>query len=104
MVTITREEQLPIVKIIIAAALTRTISFPDEFFGEAIDLRITNLDAAASSTYQMDGESQPVITLAPNSFVTFGATRVRLLTIVAAAGGNCQVEATVRTIPSIREP
>jgi len=101
MVTITREEQLPIVKVVVAAAATRTISFPDEFFGEAIDLRLTNLDAAANATYQMDGESQPVITLAPNSFVTFGSTRVRLLTIVAAPGGVFQVEATVRTIPNI---
>jgi len=101
MVTITREEQLPIVKVVVAAGLTRTISFPDEFFGEAIDLRLTNLDAAAAGTYQMNGESQPVITLAGGSFVTFGSTRIRLLTIVAAVGGAFQVEATVRTIPNI---
>jgi len=104
MVTITREEQLPIVKVVILAAQTRTISFPDEFFGEAIDLRLTNLDPAATASYQMDGESQPIILLAGNSFVTFGSTRVRLLTIVAAPGGVFQVEATVRTLPNIKEP
>jgi len=49
----------------------------------------------------MDGESQPVIVLGAGSFVTFGSTRVRLLTIVAAVGGAFQVEATVRTIPQI---
>lgn len=98
---ITREEQLPIVKVIVLAGQTRTISFPDEFFGEAIDLRLTNLDAAATGTYQMNGESQPAIVLGAGAFVTFGSTRVRLLTIVAAVGGAFQVEATVRTIPNI---
>jgi len=104
MVTITREEQLPIVKVIVLAAATRTISFPDEFFGEAIDMRLTNLDAAAVATYQMDGDSQPIITLAANSFVTFGSTRIRLITLVAGAGGALQMEATVRTIPNIINP
>jgi len=104
MVTITREEQLLIVKRIVVAGATVTISFPDEFFGEAIDMRITNLDAANVASYQMDGDSQPIIILAANSFVTFGSTRIRLLRIVAGAAGNVQIEATVRTIPQIKEP
>jgi len=104
MVVITREEQLPIVKVIVAAGQTRTISFPDEFFGEAIDLRLTNLDGAANASYQMDGESQPIIVLGAGNFVTFGATRIRLLRMIAAVGGAMQAEATVRTIPRIREP
>jgi len=104
MVTITREEQLPIIKVVVAAAATRTISFPDEFFGEAIDLRLSNIDAAANATYQMNGETQPIIILGAGNFVTFGSTRIRLLTVVAAAGGVLQIEATIRTIPKIREP
>jgi len=104
LVTITREEQLPIVKVIVAAGTTRTISFPDEFFGEAIDMRLTNLDGAANATYQMNGQTQPTIILSPNSFVTFGSTRIRLLTMVAGAGGAFQMEATVRTIPKILNP
>jgi len=104
MVTITREEQLPIVKVIVLAGVTRTISFPDEFFGEAIDMRLTNLDAANVATYQMDGDSQPIIVLSANSFVTFGSTRIRLIRIVAGAAGSMQMEATVRTIPKIIDP
>jgi len=104
MVTITREEQLPIVKVIVAAGATRTISFPDEFFGEAIDLRLSNLDGAATASYQMNGESQPTVVLGAGNFVTFGSTRIRLLTLIAAPGGALQAEATIRTIPKIREP
>jgi len=104
MVTITREEQLPIIKIIVAAGLTRTVSFPDEFFGEAIDLRLTNLDGAANASYQMDGQTQPTIVLGAGQFVTFGSTRVKLITLNAAVGGAMQMEATVRTIPQIIEP
>jgi len=104
MVVITREEQLPIVKIVVAAGLSRTISFPDEFFGEAIDLRLTNLDGAANASYQMDGESQPTIILGAGQFVTFGSTRIKLLTLNAAVGGALQMEATVRTIPQIIDP
>jgi len=101
MVVITREEQLPIVKVIVAAGQTRTVSFPDEFFGEAIDLRLTNLDGAANASYQMDGESQPTVILGAGTFVTFGGTRVRLIRLNAAVGGALQMEATVRTIPNI---
>jgi len=98
---LTREEQLPIVKVVVAAGQTRTVSFPDEFFGECIDLRLTNLDGAANASYRMDGESQPTIVLAAGAFVTFGSTRIRLLTLIAAVGGALQMEATVRTIPRI---
>jgi len=99
--TITREEQLPIVKVIVLAGQSRTVSFPDEFFGECIDLRLTNLDGAAVASYQMNGESQPTIVLDAGAFVTFGSTRIRLLTLNAAVGGAMQMEATVRTIPNI---
>jgi len=101
MVVITREEQLPIIKVVVAAGGTRTVSFPDEFFGECIDLRLTNLDGAANASYQMDGESQPLIILGGGQFVTFGGTRIRLITLNAAIGGIMQMEATVRTIPNI---
>jgi len=104
MVTITREEQLPIIKVVVPAGATRTISFPDEFFGEAIDLRLSNIDAGANATYQMNGATQPIIILGAGNFVTFGSTRIRLLTVVSAVGGVLQIEATIRTIPQISDP
>jgi len=98
MVTITREESLPIVKVIIPAGTTVVTSFPQNFFGRATDLRLTNLDGANLATYQINGESSPVLTLLANSFVTFGATEINLLSVTAGVAGNCQIEATVREI------
>ncbi len=73
-------------------------SFPDQFFGRATDLKLTNLDGANNVTYQIDGESTPILTLLANSFVTFGATEIELLSVTAGAGGAAQIEATVRKI------
>jgi len=98
LVVITREESLPIVKVVIPAGTTVVTSFPDQFFGKATDLKITNLDGANVLTYQLDGESGPVLTLLANSFVTFGGTQVSLLSISAGVAGNAQIEATVRKI------
>jgi len=98
MVTITREESLPIVKVIIPAATTVVTSFPNQFFGRATDMRLTNLDGANLATYQINGESTPVLTLLANSFVTFGATEINLISVTAGAAGACQIEATVRKI------
>jgi len=98
LVTITREETLPIVKIVVPAASTVVTSFPDQFFGRATDLKLTNLDGANNLTYQLNGESTPVLTLLPNSFVTFGGTEINLISVTSGAGGAAQIEATVRKI------
>jgi len=98
MVTITREESLPIVKVLIPAASTVVTSFPQTFFGHATDLRLTNLDGANNATYQIGGASTPILTLLSNSFVTFGATTIDLISVTSGAAGACQIEATVRKI------
>lgn len=95
MVTITREESLPIVKVIIPAGTTVTTSFPQTFFGYLTDVRISNLDPALVATYQINGESSPIITLGANSFVTMGGTRIDLIRIVAPAGGAVQIEGSL---------
>jgi len=94
----TKEESLPIVKVIIPAGTTVVTSFPDQFFGKATDLRLTNLDGANLATYQINGASTPVLTLLANSFVTFGGTEITLFSVTAGVAGACQIEATVRKI------
>jgi len=98
MVTIVREESLKIVKVVVPAASTVVTSFPDQFFGRATDMKLTNLDGANNLTYQIDGESTPILTLLANSFVTFGSTEIELLSVTSGAGGAAQIEATVRKI------
>jgi len=98
LVVVTREESLPIVKVVIPAASTVITSFPDQFFGRATDLKLTNLDGANVVLYQIDGASTPVLTLLPNSFVTFGATQISLLSVTSGVAGTAQIEATVRKI------
>jgi len=98
LVVVTREESLPIVKVVIPAASTVITSFPDQFFGRATDLKLTNLDGANNVTYQIDGASTPVLTLLPNSFVTFGGTQISLISVTSGVAGPAQIEATVRKI------
>jgi len=86
------------VSVIIPAGTSRTIFFPSEFFGIAVSLIITNLDGAAVSTYQIGGESQPLLTLAADSFRTFGDAKISIITINASAGGATQLQAQVQLI------
>lgn len=84
------------VQVIVAAGTTRTVSFPDEFLGEAISLLISNLDAANIATYQIGGESMPVLTLTTGGFRAFDDTKIRLITVTAGAAGAVQIQAQVQ--------
>jgi len=86
------------VSVIVLAAATRTISFPNEFFGRAIAIRISNNDSANVATYQINGESRATLTLAASSNRTINDTVIELITIVAGAAGSVQIEAQVLLI------
>lgn len=93
---ITREESLPIVKVIIPAGVNQVISFPQQFFGYATDIRISNQDATNNLSYQIGGDGMPTLLLAPSSFVAIGGTRIDLIRIIAGAAGVGQIEASIR--------
>ena len=97
-VVTTREEVLPLIKVVVPAGTTRTISFPDEFFGTAKDIRLTNLDGAANGTFRIGGQSQPTLTLLPAALLPFGGLGIKLITLGAAIGGALQMEATIEPI------
>jgi len=86
------------ISLIVPAAGARTIFFPSEFFGIAVSLIITNLDAAGIATYQIGGQSQPLLTLAADAFRTFDNAKISLITINASAGGATQLQAQVQLI------
>jgi len=87
------------ISIIVPAAGSRTISFPDEFFGIVVSFIITNLDAAAVATYRINGATQPLLTLGADSFRAIDDTKVHLLEINASAGGATQLQAQVQLRP-----
>lgn len=87
------------VRVICLANVTTGISFPDQFLGRAISLKITNNDGtnAASYDYNLNGQFQ---NLAASGFSTVDNTMVNYLTIIAGAAGTVLVEAQV--IPATR--
>lgn len=82
------------VRVICAAGATTGISFPDQFLGRAISLKISNNDSAnaASYDYNLNGVFQ---NLAASNFATIDNTVVNYLTITAGAAGTVLVEAQV---------
>ena len=82
------------VRVICAAGATTGISFPDQFLGRAISLKISNNDSAnaASYDYNLNGQFQ---NLAASNFSTIDNTVVNYLTITAGAAGTVLVEAQV---------
>lgn len=88
------------VRVICPANTTTGISFPDQFIGRAISLKISNNDSAnaASYDYNLNGQFQ---NLAASNFATVDNTIVNYLTIIAGAAGTTLVEAQV--IPATRD-
>lgn len=88
------------VRVICPANTTTGISFPDQFLGRAISLKISNNDSAnaASYDYNLNGQFQ---NLAASNFATIDNTIVNYLTITAGAAGTTLVEAQV--IPATRD-
>ena len=97
------KSQVPLLKpvmVVVPAGITRTISFPNEFLGEAVSILISNLDAANIATYQIGGNAQPVLTLSTGAFRTIDDTKIKIITITAGAAGAVQVEAQVQKLVS----
>ena len=82
------------VRIVCPQNVRTNISFPDQFLGRAISLKVTNNDAAnaASYDYNLNGQFQ---NLAASAFSTIDNTVVNYLTIIAGAAGTVLVEAQV---------
>ena len=82
------------VRVICPAGVTTGISFPDQFLGRAISLKITNNDAANAATYDYNLNGQ-FANLAASSFSTIDNTVVNYLTVIAGAAGTVLIEAQV---------
>tara|TARA_R110000751_G_scaffold63272_1_gene130680 strand:+ start:405 stop:776 length:372 start_codon:yes stop_codon:yes gene_type:complete len=92
----------PVRIVVPAAAVLGTnfgISFPDQFLGRAISLKITNNDGvnACFYDYNLNGQFQ---SLAASSFDTVDNTVVNYLTVQAGAAGTTLIEAQV--LPATR--
>ena len=87
------------VRVICAAGATTGISFPDQFLGRAISLKISNNDATNSATYDYN-LNRVFANLAASAFDTVDNTVVNYLTVIAGAAGTVLVEAQV--LPATR--
>ena len=90
------------ITVIVPLGTTRTISFPDEFLGEAVSIIVTNLDAANNASYRINGQSQPTLTLLSGAFRAIDDTKIKLLTITAGAAGAVQLEAQVQLYKGLK--
>ncbi len=100
-----KQSQIPIlapVMVVIPAGTTRVISFPNEFLGKCVSILISNLDAANVATYQIGGQSQPILTLSTAAFRSIDSTKIELLSITAGAAGAVQVEAQVQLYQGLK--
>ena len=82
---------------IIPANTTQTISFPDQFAGRAVALKIRNNDGANDLSYTWNLNPQANI-IASSSFDTIDGTTVNYLTVTTGAAGTGTVQAQVLPI------
>ena len=89
------------VRVVCPANTTTRISFPDQFLGRAISLKITNNSGANAATYDYN-VNQVFATLAASTFATLDNAIVNYLTVItgAAVGDTVLVEAQL--IPAVR--
>lgn len=87
------------VRIVCLQGVTTNISFPDQFLGRCINLKITNNDGtnAASYDYNLNGV---FANLASGTFATVDNAVINYLTVIAGAAGTVLIEAQV--LPAAR--
>ena len=81
---------------IIPAGTTEIVSFINEFLGEAEAIIISNLDSSNICTFQINGDSNPILTLASGADRSIDKTIIKTIKIVAGAAGAVQLEAQIR--------
>ncbi len=83
-----------------AAGERQTVSFPDQFMGYAVALKITNQSGANAATYSYNLNPQ-FSNLAASTFDTIDGTQIQYLTVntPAAIGDSVLVEAQILPIP-----
>jgi hypothetical protein len=82
------------IRVVCPAGVQTNISFPDQFLGRAIAIKITNNDAANAATYDYN-LNRVFANLAASSFDVVDGAVVNYMTINAGAGGTCLIEAQV---------
>jgi hypothetical protein len=90
------------IRVLCPANVQTDISFPDQFLGRAINLKITNNDGTNAATYDYN-LNKLFANLPASSFSTVDNAVVNYLTIIAGAAGSVLVEAQVLPIPK-QEP
>ena len=87
------------VRIVCPQGVQTNISFPDQYLGRAINLKITNNDGTntASYDYNLNGV---FANLASGTFATISNSVINYLTVIAGAAGSTLVEAQV--LPAAR--
>jgi len=93
-VTVSNIPLLYPIRILCPAGVQTNISFPDQFLGRAIALKITNNDGANAATYDYN-LNRVFANLAASSFDTVDSTVVNYMTINAGAAGTVLIEAQV---------
>ena len=92
------ESNKPPVSDEVPAGTSKVISFPNQFLGVAESIVITNLDASNIATYQINGESNPTLTLTTGGERTIDKTVISTIKITAGAAGAVQVQAQVKPL------
>ena len=87
------------VRIICPQGVQTNISFPDQYLGRAINLKITNNDGTNSSSYDYNLNGV-FANLPASNFSTISNTVVNYLTVIAGAADSVLVEAQV--LPAAR--
>lgn len=92
------------IRVVCPAGVQTNISFPDQFLGRAIAIKITNNDAANAASYDYN-LNRIFANLAASTFDVVDGAVVNYLTVIAGAAGTVLVEAQVlpieRTSPEI---
>tara|TARA_R110000765_G_scaffold379075_1_gene470030 strand:+ start:104 stop:448 length:345 start_codon:yes stop_codon:yes gene_type:complete len=86
------------IRILCAANVQTNISFPDQFLGRAIALKISNNDATNAATYDYN-LNRVFANLAASAFDTVDGTVVNYMTVNAGAAGTVLIEAQILPIP-----
>ena len=87
------------VRILCAANTTTRISFPDQYLGRAINLKISNNDGTNAASYRINSSTNVLSNLPASNFRSFSGMNIVSVEVQTGAAGACLISGQMAALP-----
>ena len=87
------------VRLLCPANTTTRISFPDQFLGRAVSLKLTNNSGANAASYRINSSTNVMSNLPASNFRSFSGMNIVSVEVQTGAAGSCLISGQMAALP-----